>query len=398
MAWLTDVRRAEEVKIQQDLERSQRDAENSGTEEENLSGDKNADDETEVKEIDWNEESVVDSSQSWSNPVLVNFSSDLLKPTPIANNSRPVPQSTNPASSGGNDFDIRSFDKVDDPFDNLELQVIDDLEELKTVLQGSQSTLSNGESDGVEKKASTETNCNANSYESDKVTMRKNAVRLKRGKIPSLTGISSVNNSQAVDTASPEYVNFQSVADVTNTKKDGGAHRQLPPLPAQRHSIALPPLRNVQKASGTGNRSNGLQSVRPNSDPELQLLESGQARLKNHCDYENVEVVSPGSDTSSPALSNSRHSISSDYVNVPPAVNRAFKSAAPAEGPVVNKTNLRTVKSTPSLLNKDSESSSQSAVSHSPPARPSSGQVHIFTNMFLSQYSARHCPVIEKLT
>ncbi|XP_064608699.1 LOW QUALITY PROTEIN: ubiquitin-associated protein 1-like [Liolophura sinensis] len=369
LAWLTDVRRAEEVKIQQDTERSEREPKNKEREEVNSSGDENAD-ETEVKEINWNKESVVDSSRSWSNPVLAYFSSDLLKPTPIANNSTPIPQSTGTAASGGNDFDIRSFDKVDDPFDNLELQVIDDLEELKSVLQGSQSTLNNGESNRAETKASTESNSNTNNCESNKVTMRKNAVRMKRGKIASLTSISSVNNAQAVEPAGPEYVNFHSVADVTNPKKDRGAHRQLPPLPAQRHSIALPPLRDVQKASSTVDSSKGVQQVRPNSNPELQLLGNGQAQ--DHSDYENVEVFSPSLESSSPALSNNGHSISADYVNVPHAVNRASKSAT--DGPVVNKNNLRAVKSTPSLLHEDGESATASAVSHSPPARPSSGQ------------------------
>ena len=72
------------------------------------------------------------------NPLLANISNDILKPIPInqTNDSEPVKKIENSA----NTFDVSLFEQEDDPFDNLELQTIDVLEELKTVLEETNKT------------------------------------------------------------------------------------------------------------------------------------------------------------------------------------------------------------------------------------------------------------------
>lgn len=77
------------------------------------------------------------------NPLLANFTNGILQPTPSS--SSPVGGSK--TESNGNtktetdktknsgDLDLTWFEKEDDPFDNLELQTINDLEELASVLE-----------------------------------------------------------------------------------------------------------------------------------------------------------------------------------------------------------------------------------------------------------------------
>ena len=79
------------------------------------------------------------------NPLLANISNDILKPTPI--NQTSVSDQNNKVNASAKDtsasaFDVTLFEKEDDPFDNLELQTINVLEELKTVLEETNKTSS----------------------------------------------------------------------------------------------------------------------------------------------------------------------------------------------------------------------------------------------------------------
>lgn len=69
------------------------------------------------------------------NPLIANISNDILTPMPSSSaseNSDTVSSDIKPAS---NNIDLTWFEKVDDPFDNLELQTINDMEELASVLE-----------------------------------------------------------------------------------------------------------------------------------------------------------------------------------------------------------------------------------------------------------------------
>ena len=77
------------------------------------------------------------------NPLLANISNDILKPT-LINQTNDSDQSNklNNSAKDTNAFDVTLFEKEDDPFDNLELQTINVLEELKTVLEETNKTSS----------------------------------------------------------------------------------------------------------------------------------------------------------------------------------------------------------------------------------------------------------------
>ena len=72
------------------------------------------------------------------NPLLINISNDILKPVPINRINDPV--AAKKSENSVDTFDVTLFEQEDDPFDNLELQTINDLEELKTVLEETTKT------------------------------------------------------------------------------------------------------------------------------------------------------------------------------------------------------------------------------------------------------------------
>lgn len=71
------------------------------------------------------------------NPIIANISNDILKPTPSGSpgeNGETVKSDSN-LGTKSNNIDLTWFEKEDDPFDNLELQTINDMEELASVLE-----------------------------------------------------------------------------------------------------------------------------------------------------------------------------------------------------------------------------------------------------------------------
>ena len=71
------------------------------------------------------------------NSVIANISNSILQPTPIQISDKEEEKTvtTNESSSTNADFDLTWFEKQDDPFDNLELKTINDMEELASVLE-----------------------------------------------------------------------------------------------------------------------------------------------------------------------------------------------------------------------------------------------------------------------
>lgn len=98
-----------------------------------ISSEENLPSYTMVETIAKSSDAVSDGILPWVNPVIANLSSDILLPVPIASVGKEIATESLPTEST---FDMKLFDKEDDPFENLELQTLDDFEELRTVLQG----------------------------------------------------------------------------------------------------------------------------------------------------------------------------------------------------------------------------------------------------------------------
>lgn len=210
------------------------------------------------------------------NPLIANISSDILLPiqsSSASENSEISSSDTNPVSKS-NDLDLTWFEKEDDPFNNLELQTINDMEELASVLE--ETKKASPEPPVVQGEfsvCSTETVVNetkieqihngTNEHESDDDLHNYENVELKLVDLK-LEAIEPVGQSQGAGSG------------MTNIKN-------LPPVPPRRDLVGqtppLPPIghnSSVSTVSQTVNQSMNSVTEQVNKQNNISINQSFQ--------------------------------------------------------------------------------------------------------------------------
>ncbi|XP_053405056.1 ubiquitin-associated protein 1-like [Mercenaria mercenaria] len=165
------------------------------------------------------------------NPLIANISNDILKPMPSSSPSENgvTEDSDSKTASKSNDLDLTWFEKEDNPFDNLELQTINDMEELASVLEET-------------KKISPEPNV---VQSENTVGIEANGEQIDNSAVEH-DGDEDVPNYENVELKLVDLKRGSKEIIYDNNKTDGLSLTNLPPVPPRRDLVGrsppLPPI------------------------------------------------------------------------------------------------------------------------------------------------------------
>lgn len=239
------------------------------------------------------------SSVTLPSPLIANISSNnILQPTQIATNENGS-EKTETVTEVAKKFDMTMFEKVDDPFDNVELQTINVMQELASVLRETDKNKNNSPKTPSPGNARTDSTNVVIDIPEPKITATETP----------LAGTSDTVDQNEAEI--PLYENVQSKSTVPKPLNGHVSNGQdlvfLPPIPARRNLVGssspLPPI--------------GRQSV------DSLILSSNQSQI-NTSDTNNMV-------SKSVSLTESNSNI---YENAPPASRRSYSKPLKPPPPV----------------------------------------------------------------
>lgn len=302
--------------------------------------------------------------------------SEILTPTPIHTDTN-----NQHSKTASQNVDVSQFEKVDDPFDMFERQILNDIEELKSVFSTTESTTK-----------TTDTNsCSANQSESDNIYENVNSNNSSKTNNVGCPPNGLVGGSHDHSEEAGEYVQI----DTKLSNSEGQAATSiidkgnLPPIAQTKEfltgRIPLPPIGNNVMPS-TGHSASEFGQI-PNSKyhKDVPLYENVDSLPL----YENVQISQDSNRVSFNANKYCRNNLDSptpsprrnrpNYVNVmPQGLGTAGTIATPGENP----SGMRNALSSPDisginntgLQDYDNTRNISPMFSRSPPPRPSSHQ------------------------
>lgn len=216
------------------------------------------------------------------NPVIANISADILQPVPSYSSDENEEKNVR-AGAESNEIDLKWFEKEDDPFNNLELQTINVMDELASVLEETKKSSpvpNSGTSNVVENG---KVGCDETKSHADPVINNSN-------------GNLIIQDDNEGESDGPEYENVElKLVDLKNGVNVGQSNlslANLPPIPPRRDLVGNQPLPPIGHSTSEPSFSGGssIKAVNNSASTDNINDQIGQNQAGVKTSFQNPEV------------------------------------------------------------------------------------------------------------